>query len=123
MVPQDLVVFRKAIDQLDVIEPSSDRRNQRRYTPVGPLSRAKVVFFDGRDPEDADVVDLSFNGLSLAVASCCRCSEGDRCTIQITPDGITQLQFDGEVRWVTIHPFITVFGVQLKTDDSSIQPV
>lgn len=123
MVPQDLVIFRKAIHQLEVLEPSNDRRFQRRFTPVGPLSRA-TVRFSGEEPgEEADVVDLSFNGLRLAVSTCCRCQEGDRCTIELSPDGSTVLCLDGEVRWVKSHPFITVFGVLLNPDHVELQPV
>lgn len=122
MVPQELVKFRKAIHQLEVLEPTSDRRSERRYSPLGPLSRARVIF-DNRDPEDADVIDLSYNGLRLAVSTCCRCQQGDRCTVELRPDGTTLLTLDAEVRWVKSHPFITVFGVLLDPDDTSTQPV
>lgn len=123
MMPQDLMIFHRAIHQLERLEPSSDRRKQQRYAPVGPLARARVSFDGGVTGEVADVVDLSFNGLRLAVAACCTCREGDRCTIEISPDGAMLLSLDAEVRWVKTHPFITVFGVLLNPDQIELQPV
>jgi len=116
MRAQDLAAFRSALRQQNGLVPAEDRRQEPRYTPVGPLARAKVILAASAAPIDADVVDLSLNGLRLAVTPEAIPEAGISCTIQLTPDGRRTLQLQGEIRWVERHPLITVFGVLLKSD-------
>jgi hypothetical protein len=121
MRAQDLAAFRTALRLQNGLVPAEDRRQEPRYTPVGPLARAKVVLSASAGPIDADVVDLSLNGLRLAVPPDALPETGLSCGIQLTPDGRRILQLQGEIRWVERHPLITVFGVLLESDTSMQQ--
>ena len=123
MVPQDLLAFRVALSKLDSLETANERRRDSRYVPSGPLSRAKVKLPCEDQIQDADVVDLSVNGIRLALAAGAQCREGDRCQILIAPHEGTTWTLDGEIRWVTHHPYITVFGVLLDPDHGAFGPV
>ncbi|MEB3234349.1 MAG: PilZ domain-containing protein [Cyanobacteriota bacterium] len=123
MEPQDLVAFRIALRELTGVLPAEERRKESRYTPTGPLSRAKVSIGQDSTQLDADVVDLSPSGMRLAVGPGVSCSEGDRCTIEITLHLQKSLNLTGEVRWVKHHPYITVFGILLDPDNSPLQAV
>jgi hypothetical protein len=113
MLAQDLAAFRTALRQQNGLYPAEDRRQDPRYTPVGPLARASVRLGQLSVPVDADVVDLSLNGLRLAVPPQVMPEPGMSCKIQLTPDGTRMLQLQGQIRWVERHALITVFGVQL----------
>lgn len=114
MQSQDLISLRTALRQLEGVIASQDRRHEVRYTPNGPLSKAKVLFaLDPLTSLDADVVDLSPHGMRLAVEPGVACESGSYCTIEISLTPAQTLHLDAEVRWVKHHPFITVFGVRL----------
>lgn len=123
MESQDLVAFRIALRELTGVLPAEERRKELRYTPTGPLSRAKVQINDDKLQLEADVVDLSPSGMRLAVGPGIACAEGDRCSIEITLHLQKSLNLNGEVRWVKHHPFITVFGVLLDPDNNPLQAV
>jgi hypothetical protein len=82
---------------------------------MGPLAKAKVCLAaaSALDQIDADVIDLSSNGLRLAVHAGATPAIGMTCRIQLSPDGQRVLQVRGQIRWVEHHPLIIVFGVQL----------
>ena len=113
MLAQDLAAFRTALRQQNGVLPAEERRQESRFTPVGPLARARVRLGLVSVPVDADVVDLSLNGLRLAVPPQVMPEPGMSCKIQLTPDGTRMLQLQGQIRWVERHALITVFGVQL----------
>ena len=114
MRQQDLAQYRRALRLLDGLQPSDQRRAESRFSPTGPLSKARVcISSNGHDPLDADVVDLSPSGMRLAVAPGHACCEGDHCRIEVVVDASQRLALEGEVRWVKHHPYITVFGVLL----------
>lgn len=115
MLAQDLAAFRTALRQQTGLVPAEDRRQEPRYTPVGHLARARVSVGPASPLVDADVVDLSLNGLRLAVAPDVQPKPGTACTIQLTPNGSRILKLQGEIRWVERHALITVFGVQLSS--------
>ena len=121
MRPQDLAAFRSALRQQNGLVPVENRRQEPRYTPVGSLARARVFLAASAGPVDADVVDLSLNGLRLAVPPEAMPEVGIACGIQLTPDGRRILQLQGQIRWVERHPLITVFGVLLESDQSTQQ--
>lgn len=114
MLAQDLAAYRMALRQQSGMLPVEDRRREPRYTPVGHLARAKVRLEPTSPPIDADVVDLSVNGLRLAVSPAVKPTPGMPCQIQLTSDGSRMLQLQGEIRWVEQHALISVFGVQLQ---------
>ena len=115
MREQDLAAFRMALRQQNGVLPAEDRRQEPRYTPVGHLARALVRLGRASSPVDADVVDLSLNGLRLAVPPDERPEPGMSCQIALTPDGSRMLELRGEIRWVERHTLISVFGVQLDS--------
>jgi hypothetical protein len=119
----DLLVFRKALRDLQGLVPAQDRRHEYRYSPAGSLSHALVCLDGSGSFLDADVVDLSASGMRLAIGPGLNCREGDRCTIEIQPQERRLLRLDGEVRWVQSHRLITVFGVLLDPDNTLLQPV
>ncbi len=124
MIPQDLLEFRFALTKLQTLEVSSDRRKHTRYAPSGWLTTAKVRFASADEQlHDADVVDLSSSGIRLALPPGTSFGEGDRCQIILAPNASTTWVLDGEIRWVTLHPYITVFGVLLDPDNSPIQAI
>ena len=123
MRAQDLAAFRSALRQQSGLVPVEDRRQDRRYTPVGPLARAKVILPSDAGPIDADVVDLSEHGLRLAVPPGVNPEPGMSCKIQLTPDGRRILQLQGEIRWMERHPLISVFGVLLESGSTTQQEV
>ena len=124
MVAQDLLAFRIAMSKLESLESSNDRRQEPRYMPSGHLAKARVQLrADEAQLEDADVVDLSPSGLRLAVAPGTNYREGERCLILIGPNASTTWSLDGEIRWVSQHPYITVFGVLLDPDHAPVAPV
>lgn len=123
METQDLIAFRIALRDLHGIQPADDRRQAIRYTPTGALSQARVRIGSANEVLDADVVDLSPNGMRLAVGTGVACKEGDPCTIMLELIAGQRIQLTGEVRWTKHHPFITVFGVLLEPDHNPIQPV
>lgn len=123
MVPNDLLEFRQAIAKLDRMDSSSDRRHEIRYAPSESLSKASVQFRLGPGRWDADVIDLSPNGIRLALPPGETFREGERCQILISPNPSTIWALEGEIRWVTLHPYITVFGVLLDPDNVPMAPV
>jgi hypothetical protein len=114
---QDLAAYRTALRLDPQLIPVEDRRQDPRFTPVGPLAKAKVAWaaLSDLDQIDADVIDLSQNGLRLAVHAGATPAPGMTCRIQLSPDGQRVLQVRGQVRWVEHHPLIIVFGVQLDS--------
>ena len=117
---QNLASYRRALRQLDGLQPSDQRRAESRFAPTGPLSKARVcISSNGQDPLDADVVDLSPSGMRLAVGPGHACCEGDQCEIELVVDPQQRLALVGEVRWVKHHPYITVFGVLLDPESAS----
>ena len=123
MVPQDLLAFRVALSKLDSLETANERRSDVRYVPSASLSCAKVRLGSEDPIHDADVVDLSVNGIRLALAAGIQCQEGDPCQIIFDPDEGTTWTLDGQIRWVTQHPYITVFGVLLDPQHTPLGPV
>ena len=123
MVPEDLLEFRLAIAKLERVEPTTDRRHEARYAPTGWLARASVRFEQEAETCDADVIDLSPSGIRLALPPGKHFGEGERCQVMISPNASTIWQLDGEIRWVTLHPYITVFGVLLEPDHSPLSAV
>jgi len=123
MPQHDLHAFRMALRQLDGIEPAGDRRSESRFAPSGPLSRARVCLKGEQHWRDADVVDLSANGMRLAVAAGALCREGESCTIAISLSEQRELRLSGDIRWVQPHRAITVFGVLLDPEHTPLQPV
>ena len=114
---QDLAAYRTALRLDPQLIPVEDRRQDPRFTPVGPLAKAKVAWaaLSDLDQIDADVIDLSQNGLRLAVHAGATPVPGMTCRIQLSPDGHRVLQVRGQIRWVKHHPLIIVFGVQLDS--------
>jgi len=123
MVPQDLLEFRIAIAKLDFVDPTCDRRHEKRYAPTGAFEQASVRFSRDTACKQADVIDLSPNGIRLALPPSEKLQEGQRCQIIITPNPSTAWKLEGEIRWVTPHPYITVFGVLLDPDNVPMAPV
>ncbi|MEB3173386.1 MAG: PilZ domain-containing protein [Cyanobacteriota bacterium] len=123
MEPEDLVAFRVALRDLDSVVPVIDRRRESRFTPTGPLSRARVTLPQVAGELEADVVDLSAHGMRLAVRADVACAEGDHCQIRIDLSPTRQIRLSGEVRWSTHHRHITVFGVLLDATNQPLRPV
>ena len=123
MIPQDLLAFRLALSKLETLEPASERRHHTRYVPSGPLAKAKVQLPMEAAVHDADVVDLSPSGVRLAILPGIPCQEGERCQIHVTPNPTTTWTLEGEIRWVTHHPYVTVFGVLFDPEHAAISPV
>lgn len=119
MLARDLAAYHMALRQQRGMLPVEDRRREPRYTPVGPLARAQVRLEPTSPLVDADVVDLSLNGLRLAVSPAVKPTPGMSCQIQLTSDGSRMLLLQGEIRWVEQHALITVFGVQLQPGSQS----
>ena len=115
MQAQDLAAYRAALRLGSHLIPVEDRRQEPRFTPIGPLAKAKVCLAaaSALDQIDADVIDLSSNGLRLAVHAGATPAIGMTCRIQLCPDGRRILQVRGQIRWVEHHPLIIVIGVQL----------
>jgi PilZ domain len=113
----DLIRYRSALRGLDDLPATVDRRCEKRYAPKGSLSKATVSLMAHPGLLDADVIELSPNGMRLAVAPGIRCKTGDRCLIEIQPTLQTCLKLQAEIRWVEEHPLITVFGVQFEQRD------
>ncbi|MEB3276246.1 MAG: PilZ domain-containing protein [Cyanobacteriota bacterium] len=119
----DLIAFRIALRELSDALPAEDRRSEARYHPTGRLSRAQVLINGDSTKIDADVVDLNPSGMRLAVGPGTNCSAGDRCSIEIALHLQQLIRLNGEIRWVTHHPYITVFGVLLDPGNTADQAV
>ena len=114
MRAQELAAFRWALRRQKGLVPVNDRRKEPRYLPIGPMARARVKLTESAEPIDADVIDVSFSGLRLAVHSNLKPEQGTTCKVQLTTDGSQTLLLEGEIRWTEHHPLISVFGVLLE---------
>ena len=119
MRAQDLAAFRWALRRQKGLIPVNDRRKEPRYLPIGPMARARVKLTGSAELFDADVIDVSFSGLRVAVHSNLKPEQGTTCKIQLTTDGSQTLLLQGEIRWTEQRSLISVFGVLLEPATST----
>ena len=90
-----------------------ERRREQRHNPLPEHAQALVSFVRrvGMQTIQAEVLDVSRDGMRLAAFAHQTIEPDDRC--QITVEGSdTLINRWATVRWVEAHPLIRVFGVE-----------
>lgn len=110
----DLERFRQTLQRLQTLLDTGARSD--RFKPSENFALARVVFGDAPgEPVTGEVVDMSADGMKLALAGGMAVQAQQLCRLQIGGDGAERFDLQGEVRWVESHPLITVIGIQLRT--------
>ena len=110
----DLERFREALERQRsrLLEASRDSR----YKPPTDLASASLALAgDGASAAEmvAEILDLSGDGMKVAIAAGPPVRVGQTCSLLFEPDSGESFALLGEVRWVESSAFITVFGIAL----------
>jgi hypothetical protein len=119
--PSDLAWFRKAIrrGQEHLVETSRSCR----FRPPTDLTISELSLLDGDGgnsaPIVAEILDLSDDGMKIAISPGPDLRAGQLCLLRFQPDSGKGYQLRGAVRWLEVSTFILVFGIQLLAAASS----
>jgi len=87
-----------------------------RFKPPEHFDLARVRIGDAAAaPLIGEIVDISPDGMKLALEGGHPIPVGQPCRLDIGADGKEWFELEGVVRWVDSHPLITVIGVQLQS--------
>lgn len=112
----DLDRYRQTLLGLQGLFDSGSRSD--RFKPSDTFALAQVGLGEGSAATvTGEVVDISVDGMKLALPGGTPVEATQRCHIVLAGDGTDRFVLDGEVRWVDSHPLITVIGVQLMAPD------
>jgi hypothetical protein len=117
----DLERFRQALhrEQQHLVEAS----RASRFKPPTDLTSAELSLLgdDGSSsaPITAEILDLSGDGMKIAISPGPDLREGQICLLRFQPNASEGYQLRGAVRWLEASTFILVFGIQLLVTTSS----
>ena len=105
--------FRAALE--DLRHRLEEASRPSRFKPTEDLSLARLRLGDHRAQEVVgEIVDLSPNGLKIALAAGQPVEVDQTCHLQVGAPGRDFYELLGTVRWVDRNPYITVFGLALR---------
>ncbi|MFN9872142.1 MAG: PilZ domain-containing protein [Cyanobacteriota bacterium] len=114
MPPGDLDRYRQAFLRLQHHLEQGARAD--RFKPPENFALARVRLGDpDAAPVTGEIVDISPDGMKLALEGGHSIPVGQPCHLDIGADGKEWFELEGLVRWVDSHPLITVIGVQLQS--------
>lgn len=112
--PGDLDRYRLALQRLQHLLEQGARAD--RFKPPENFALAQVRFGDASAaPLTGEIVDISPDGMKLALEGGHPIAVGEPCRLDIRAEGKEWFELQGLVRWVDSHPLITVIGLQLTT--------
>ena len=119
----DLERFRQALERRrsQLLEASRSSR----YRPPTDLATAQVSLPGegaGSTPILAEILDLSGDGLRVAISPGPNLRVGQICLLRFEPESGDGFHLTGEVRWVEASAHIVVFGIRLLVLEADTTP-